>query len=210
MAEKNNETKRVHRRTVNEMHQILMSVLLMVCASNNFQINHQLSFEYNTRIFFHTTTFIAIRKYTTESACTAQTSIGSCSFFFFTSSLLVRCWLWCGVSFLPTQTFTLESQYLLRSVFRSLCFRWLYVQHRWYGIHSYIYVCISMYRFITHSRSLYIGTLPTNDSVSTNNNCTLFWKYLPNRNVFSRFFDFVWKLFVEKNVLSSKFHSKFM
>lgn len=47
---------------------------------------------------FHTTTFIAIRKYTTESACTAQTSIGF-SFFFLLSVFLLRLFVFVVIRF---------------------------------------------------------------------------------------------------------------
>lgn len=178
MAEKKcNEKIPTHEQ--NETHN-LMSVLFMVCASNNFQIIHQLSFEctFNKKNKFsyddihrHSKIYYGICLY---SANVNWVLVFFPFFFFFLFLLLLclfvfRLYNSCCVSFWPTQITFVYVHYLIRS-FSVACCRW-YVQ---YGDGIHIFICISMYRFITHRKYTVAmkGPLPM-ISLGHTNNCTL-------------------------------------
>lgn len=124
----------------NECPSFLLCVyIIMFSLIDNFLLS-------TYKMFFHTTTFIAIRKYTTEFACTAQTSIVSFvrSVFFpsFSSSLVLCNWFclacvhtFCGVAFSI-------------GLFLFLCLCCRLVLH--YGVAIHIFMRSCMYRFITH------------------------------------------------------------
>lgn len=188
-----------------------MSVLFIARASNNFQLNHQLSFGYSTKknLFFirrHSSPFENILR---EFACRAQTSIVS-SFFLLVEivlslfSTLIFVWF-------ALRCLSLSDVCCCRLVFQ-------------YGDGIHIFMRISMYRFITHRKhtvanSALLRWLLRSFSLCiclsfsfsslffflyNTNNCTLNYKFLPIKLNFFQFFS---KISIEIHInlmLSSK------
>lgn len=154
--------QRKTRHELNETHNS-MSVLFMVCASNNFQINHQLSFEYEKKQFSyddihrHSKIHYGICLY---SANVNWVLVFFSSFRLFTSSLRIRCDSLC-VSFLPTQT--TFNQYTIFSVLAPSLLPLVCSVWRRYT-HIYMYLHVSIY----HTQKIhrrYVGP-SANDSLS--------------------------------------------
>lgn len=143
-----------------------MSVPFIARTSNNFEINHQLSFGYVKKLL-HTTTFIAIRKYTT-GICLQSANV-NCSFFSESCCLFF------------SHGFSLAKRFLRSSSGSLLSLR------LWYT-HIYAYLHVSIY----HTQKIHcrLCSWLSNATYSVNN-CTLISKYLPiqlNRMGFLRVF----------------------
>lgn len=198
--------QRKNRHELNETHNS-MSVLFMVCASNNFQINHQLSFEYEKKTIF-------IRRHSSPFENTLRNllvqrkrQLGS-RFFFLFSVFLLRLFVFVVIRFVSRfcphkrrSVSSLSFPFLLRR-----CCRW-YVQ---YGEGIHIFICISMYRFITHRKSTVAMSALLPMIHCRTNNCTLIANVFATTNDFFQFFFTSFVKYGFKKLLSSKNQSKFM